>query len=61
MTPERASDIVYNCPAPYSYDLFEHFIEYYNVTDPKQIASFAMLCGFSIAEDCVMDEPWRGE
>jgi hypothetical protein len=37
MTPERASDIVYNCPAPYSYDLFEHFIEYYNVTDPKQM------------------------
>lgn len=56
MTPERASEIVYNCSAPYSLDLFEHFVEFFNITDPRQTELFAVLCGFTIAEDCIWDD-----
>jgi hypothetical protein len=55
MTPERASDIVHNCPPPYSCDLFEHFVEYYNITNPTEITLFAVLCGFAVAKDCVLE------
>lgn len=58
MTPERASEIVYNCPAPYSYDLFEHFVEFFNIKGPYQTELFAVLCGFAIAEDCLLEDSW---
>ena len=51
MTVERAAEIVQASRPPVSYDLFEHFVNYFGFSTPEKMEWFARLCGYAVAHD----------
>jgi len=51
MTMERASDIVSQLSGYYAIDLFEHFVQYFDLMTEEEIMDFAQMCKFAVVVD----------
>lgn len=50
ITMERASEIIAELSSPFSIDLFEHFVEFFDLMTEYEINEFAQMCGFLVVE-----------
>lgn len=46
----RAAVIIKNVHDDYKTELFDHFIEHFNIVDEEEASMFAIACGFKIAK-----------
>lgn len=55
MTLERASEFVSalrkNFPCTKATDLFDHFVDVFNLESQEELEMFAMMCGYGVVRD----------